>query len=160
MSPITPSITLDQYLMGRDKQYPPTPTMLDNARYLLSMVNPLLEEAHDDGVRIMLDSVTKTRVASGYRPAAINDRTANAAKGSAHQTCEAVDIQDTVNRDLARWCLRNLKLLEKIDLYMEDPRWTWSASGDHWVHLQSRPPKSGNTVFIPSSAPPPGPPLA
>lgn len=153
-------ITVEQYLMGRDKAYPPTPAMLQNASALVALANTLLEEAEADGVSLdRMDQVTGTLVASGYRPAAVNDRTANAAAGSTHLTCEGLDVQDSKNQDLARWCLRNLKVLERLGLYMENPRWTHSVRGDHWVHVQKRPPRSGARVFIPSSAPPPGPPL-
>jgi hypothetical protein len=40
--------------------------------------------------------------------------------------------------------LRWPKLLEQYDLYMEDPLYTTT-----WVHLQTRPTKSGSRVFKP-----------
>ena len=88
-------------------------------------------------------------MASGWRPAAINDATANAAKLSKHLTGEGIDLRDTGTRDLARWCLRNLDALEEIGLWMEDPQWTPS-----WVHLQIVPPNSHRRVYCPSSRPP------
>lgn len=151
-------ITVEQYFMGRDKAHPPTPAMRQNAAVTVGLVNEMLEEADLDGVPLTrMDQITGTLVASGYRPPAVNERTANAAKSSPHLTCEGVDIQDSRNQDLARWCLKNLPILERLGLYMEDPRWTYSVNGDHWVHVQTRPPGSGRRVFVPSSAPPRGP---
>lgn len=153
-------ITVEQYFMGRDAAYPPTTVMRANAQILVALANELLEEADADGVPLTrLDQVTGTLVASGYRPPAVNERTSNAAKSSPHLTCEGLDIQDSRNQDLARWCLRNLPILERLGLYLENPRWTYSVNADHWVHVQSRPPRSGRRVFVPSSAPPRGPEL-
>lgn len=153
-------ITVEQYFMGRDKSSPPTPEMRDNAQVMVALANEMLEEAQIDGVALdRMDQVTGTLVASGYRPPAVNERTANAAKNSVHLTCEGVDIQDSRTQDLARWCLRNLPILQRLGLYLENPRWTFSEGGDHWVHIQIRPPASGNRVFIPSKAPPRGPEL-
>ena len=153
-------ITEEQYFMGRDKASPPTPAMRKNASLVVALVNELLDEAAAEGVPLnRMDQVTGTLVASGYRPPAVNDRTANAAKGSVHLTCEGIDIQDSENQDLAGWCLHNLAVLARLGLYMENPRWTFSRRGDHWVHLQTRAPGSGNQVFVPSTAPAIGPPL-
>ncbi len=152
-------ITVSDFLMGREVDFPPTPQMLENAAILLAKVNELLDQADADGVPTRLDQVTGARVSSGYRPTAINDRTANAAKKSAHLTCEAIDVADTRNQDLARWCLKHLDILQRLGLFAENPRWTFSIGGACWVHLQTRPTKSGQTVFIPSAAPPRGPEL-
>lgn len=153
-------ITVEHYFMGRDKAHPPSARLRENAAVTVGLANEMLDEAAIDGVPLTrMDQVTGTLVASGYRPAAVNERTANAAKSSTHLTCEGVDIQDSRNQDLARWCLKNLAILERLGLYMEDPRWTYSVNGDHWVHVQTRPPGSGRRVFVPSSAPPRGPEL-
>lgn len=151
-------ITESDYFMGRDGKYPPTSQMRGNAARLVGLVVGLLDEAVADGVNLSRrDQVTGTLVASGYRPPEVNERTANAAASSTHLTCEGVDIQDSLNQDLARWCLHNLTILTRLGLWMEDPRWTYSASGDHWVHVQSRPPRSGKRVYVPSTAPARGP---
>lgn len=153
-------ITLTDYWMGRDQAHPPSKETRQNAMDLLVLVDELLDEAEADRVPLdRRDQITGTLVSSGYRPPAVNERTANAAKRSTHLTGEGIDIQDNVNQDLARWCLRNLDVLERLGLHMEDPRWTYSHRGDHWVHLQSRPPRSGRRVFVPSAAPPRGPAL-
>lgn len=153
-------ITVEQYFMGRDAAHPPSAALHQNAVELVALANELLDEAAADGITLSrMDQVTGTLVASGYRPAAVNERTANAATNSTHLTCEGLDIQDSANQDLARWCLKNLPILARLGLYMEDPRWTYSVNGDHWVHVQSCPPRSGRRVYVPSSKPPRGPAL-
>lgn len=157
-------IAIEQYWMGRDAQYPEelTPAIRANAEDLVGKVNLLLAFAEADGVAPGIDQVTHTPVASGWRPQAINDRTANAGKASRHITGQAVDLQDTPDRQLARWCLENTvpecvargepDLLKQVGLWMERPQWTGGA--DPWVHLQTIAPGSGRRVYIPSSAPP------
>jgi hypothetical protein len=137
-------ITLADYWNGRDKKYARclTQEICNNAITTVSRINRLLGLAEQDGVDCDV-------VASGWRPLAVNDVTANAAKNSKHVTALAADVRDTERRDFARWCLRNLKQLEAIGLWMEDPRWTPT-----WVHLQIVPPGSGRRVYIPSIKPP------
>ena len=137
-------ITLDDYWMGRDIKYRRdlTEDIIQNAQITVDRVNELLMFAYDD-----IGMEFKT-VASGWRPPSINDATANAAKTSTHLTAEAVDLRDTPERDLARWCLRRRPRLASIGLWMEDPQWTPT-----WVHLQIRPPKSGLRVYVPSTKP-------
>lgn len=151
-------ITVDDYMMGRDKAYPPVEIQWQNAALIVALANELLDEAEASGVPLnRMDQFTGTLVASGYRPLAINERTRNAASGSRHLSCEAIDIQDSRNQDLARWCLQNLTILERLGLYMENPRWTFSLNSDHWVHIQTRPPGSGKRVYRPNGDPPRGP---
>lgn len=147
-------ITLPDYLMGRDALYPESlaDNLIANAERLLPKINALLTHAAQDGVYPGIDSRTGTPVASGWRPPHINDRTANAAKQSTHLTMNGIDVQDTADRSLARWCLLNLPLLEKYGLWMEDPQWTGGA--DPWVHLQQLAPGSGRRVYRPTQAPP------
>jgi hypothetical protein len=138
-------LTLTDYWMGREVKYSRELTydIIANAKVLLERVNTLLGRFADEtGIEI-------ERVASGWRPKGINDATANAAATSRHLTGEGIDLRDTANRDLARWCLANLDALELIGLWMEDPQWTPT-----WVHLQSRPPKSERRVYVPSTKPP------
>lgn len=149
-------IILADYLMGRDKLHPDdlTDEIRANAELLLGRVNLLLAWAYRDGVRPALDAHTGTHVASGWRPKAINDATANAAHGSRHLTGEALDLRDNGTRDLATWCLKNTEALREIGLWMENPRWTGIPGGGNWVHLQSTPPKSRMIVYVPSTKPP------
>lgn len=146
-------INLDSYWMHRDSRYRLewTSIIQVNGRRLVAAVNKLLEMAEQDGI-------VRDEVASGWRPQACNDATANAAKCSKHLTGRACDIRDA-GRELAQWCLLNLDKLAACGLYMEDPRWTYSENGLHWVHFQDEPPKSGKRVFIPNNDKPKGPPL-
>jgi hypothetical protein len=144
-------ISLEQYWMGRDRKYAAqlTPEIPGNAGILIERVNNVLVRAAADDILPGLDRNTGTPVASGWRPKNVIDATANAGRTSKHIIGCAIDLWDTLpDRALARWCLRNRRLLEESGLWMEDPQWTPS-----WVHLQSLPPGSGNRVFIPSTLP-------
>lgn len=137
---ISPIITIEKYLMGRDKLFPTeyTEEIQKNAEYLLQQINAFLVDL----------GVDTAEVSSGFRPAAINAATANAAKKSAHQTCEACDIKDDKYQTLANKVLARLDLLEKHGLYLEDPNNT-KGKFSNWVHVQTRKTKSGNRVFKP-----------
>lgn len=144
-------ITLPDYWMGRDARFAAdlTDQIKDNATLLLGRVNLLMSWAYGEHVTPALDAKTGNHVASGWRPPAINDATANSAHGSKHLTGEAIDLRDNGVRDLARWCLKNLDALEEIGLWMEDPQWTPT-----WVHLQIVPPGSRRRVYCPSTRSP------
>lgn len=152
--------------MGRDRAYARDMSIAieRNVLELLSRANELLELMAADGVAPGVDQVTGNAVASGWRPPSVNARTANAATSSPHLTGEGLDVQDTwPERPVARWCLQHLDQLERVGLWMEDPRWTArvrpDGGADPWVHWQSRPPRSGRRVFIPSTAAPTSPAL-
>ena len=121
---------LKAYLMGRDKKYPITEKQKENALELLRRVGLLFERI----------GIKDPRLTSGYRPSAINAKVGGA-KMSAHTTCEAGDWENLNNRisDLI-----SVALLVEFDLYMESPAFTKG-----WLHLQTRPTKSGNRIFIP-----------
>lgn len=146
-------ITETDYWMHRDSRYRLewTEEVKRNGIRLVAAVNKLLALAEIDGI-------VRDAVSSGWRPQACNDATANAAKASKHLTGHACDIRDA-GREFAQWCMLNLDKLASCGLYMEDPRWTYSENGLHWVHLQDEPPKSGKRVYIPNTSPPKGPPL-
>lgn len=118
-----------EILMGRDLEFPLTPSMFVNLTTLLAALNAF---------RMVYSKPMK--VTSGYRPSKYN---LGHAPGSAHLTCQACDFADS-DGSLAGFCLSHLELLEKFGLYMEDPKYT-----EGWVHLQTRRPVSGNRVFIP-----------
>lgn len=136
--------------MGRDSAYAGEVTagLRTNAAKTVDRVNLLLERAAAEGIEPAIDAKSASQVASGWRPRAVNEATSNAAKSSTHIVGLAVDLRDTPDRDLARWCCRNLGELEELGLYMEDPQWTPT-----WVHLQIVPPHSGRRVYVPSTAP-------
>lgn len=127
-------LTLEQYWMGRDKDYPPSPDTIRNATELLEKVNRLYDYMPPEFVLI---------VSSGYRPAQINAKVVGAAKASNHLTGNAIDLVDR-NGDIDAWCLSNLDELEECGLYLEDPSKTLS-----WCHLQQIAPRSGRRVFLP-----------
>jgi hypothetical protein len=129
-------ITVPEYLMGRDKQEPLTQTQEANMQNLLHRVNLLL---------MVVDTLLpkyRTAVSSGYRPPSVNRRVGGA-PNSAHLTCEAVDLRD-MGGTLGKFLRGRQDLLVLYGLYMEDPSVTTT-----WVHLQTRPTKSGNRVFKP-----------
>lgn len=122
-------VTLNEYLMNRDSQYPLTVTQWHNVTDLLIRLN-----------HVRAAYGKPMYVSSGYRPGLHNAR-AGGAKKSAHLECQAVDIADTQG-EFKEWCLNNFDLIKSLGLYMEHP--------DHtpgWVHLQTRPTR--NNPFIP-----------
>ena len=139
------------YYMGRDVLYPDelTDEIRANVKALVPRVNALLALMSANGVAPATDAHTRTAVASGWRPAAVNDATANAAASSRHLTGQAIDLRDTPERELCRWALANPDALVELGLWMEDPRWTPT-----WLHVQTVPPKSGHLVYVPSTKPP------
>lgn len=82
---------------------------------------------------------------SGWRPAAVNASVPGAAVHSTHMTGEAVDVADN-DGALRKWVAAHLDALADIGLWTEDPRTTPT-----WLHVQTRPPKSGLRVYIPSA---------
>ena len=144
-------ITMEQYWMGRDCDYASdlTPEVTANAHVLIERVNHVLARAAADAVFPAVDGDTGHAILSGWRPRAVNSATAQASMTSKHVIGCAIDLHDRIpERPLARWCLRNRRILEEATLWMEDPRWT-----PRWVHLQSTPPASGDRVYIPSARP-------
>lgn len=126
---VTGRVTREEVLMGRDKKHPLTPELEANLALLLKALNELRSQCPISFV-----------VSSGYRPGVYNLK-AGGAKRSAHLTCEAVDFVD-VDGQLAAWCIKNVQLLEKAGLYMENSEFT-----PGWVHLQTRSTK--NRIFVP-----------
>lgn len=124
-------IAKDEVLMGREVEFPLSAEVESNLGVLLDRVNR---------IRALYDK--PMFVSSGYRPGHYN-KDAGGAANSPHLECQAVDFHDK-DRKLTDWILSNVQVLEECDLYMEDPGHTPS-----WVHLQSRPTRSGRRVFIP-----------
>lgn len=122
-------ITLTEYLMNRDKDFPLDMLQARNAADLLARVNWLFGtlEIH-------------TKVTSGYRPSALNKKIGGA-KMSTHTVCAGIDVSDPDGM-LAAKLLDHLDLLEEAGLWMEHPDYT-----PKWIHLDTRPRK--NRVFIP-----------
>lgn len=133
-------ITLDEYLMGRDKLYPDelTPQLLENARLTIAKVNSFLYIAKSKGVLTLTPILT-----SGWRPQGINSRVKGAAKRSLHLTCQAIDLNDK-HGQIDDFAFNNQRVLVDLGLYLEHPDAT-----PNWCHLQTKPPRSGNRVFRP-----------
>jgi len=128
------SISKNEILMGRDKTYATayTKEISDNVDKLLIPMN-IIRAAYGKPMR----------VTSGWRPAAVNNKTAGAAKKSNHMLGLAVDIADPDGK-LWAWVLANLELMQQNGLYLEDARWTKG-----WVHFQCALPGSKKRIFIP-----------
>lgn len=142
----------------RPKKWPPGAMILAYAGDLCTRVNKFLAPFY-----AVHPEAPERAVVSGYRPPAVNDTIPGALPGDAHETCEAVDLEDG-SGSLASWCITHKAEMKAAGLCMEDPRYTRTiVPGEHpsipfrrgWVHLQSRPVKSGNTIFIPYDRPPP-----
>lgn len=97
-------ITLEQYLMGRDKEYPLSEELLKNATDLLCRVNYLIGRLN-----------IETTVSSGYRPGHFNTLARGAIK-SAHVTCEGIDLKDTYGKIGQLITLRS-EMLNKCGLW-------------------------------------------
>lgn len=97
--------------------------------------------------------------ASGWRPAAVNEATANAGKASTHLVAQAGDKRDDPDGAFAWWCLNHQSVLEAHGVWMEHPVATvvrsWKVAGKQgreptpWCHLQSVPPRSHSRVYFP-----------
>jgi hypothetical protein len=127
-------ITLNDYYMGRDREYPHelTDELCGNAAILVERVNRLLARAE-----------LARGVNSGWRPAAVNAAVAGATARSKHLTCQAIDVADDDDA-LDTWCMAHLEVLEELGLWLEHPDAT-----PRWCHLQIVPPRSGDRVFKP-----------
>lgn len=62
--------------------------------------------------------------------------------GSCHLIGRAVDISD-LDGSLMQWCQDNIKFLEEVGLWMEEP------DDQKRVHFQTKPPLSGRRFFKP-----------
>ncbi|MDD4913282.1 MAG: hypothetical protein PHP57_13395 [Sideroxydans sp.] len=136
-------ITLAQYF----RQKPHTIEQFNNAIVLLRQINKCHALAAADGCYgYWIDPDTGTQI-SGCKGGTGGGgfRVPNEA-GSLHSAHKDGMGEDTFDPDriFAKWCLMHQDVLEALGLYMEDPRWT-----NGWVHLQTRRPGSGSTVFIP-----------
>jgi hypothetical protein len=124
-------ITNEDYLMGRDVEYPLSADLQANAEDIVAKLNQL-----------EIASKRSFFISSGYRPPAINAEIPGAVAGDAHEKCCGVDLRD-FSQELYNWCVQNLETLVAIGFWME----SIVSAKDH-VHLQTYAPKSGNRIFI------------
>lgn len=116
-----------KYFMGRDSQYSKelTEEIKTNAKTLVEKINALLKD---------LNWTQSIEVSSGWRPAAINNATSNAAKKSLHMTGEACDLKDDKDQTLAKLIQSKPELLKKHGLWLEHPEAT-KGKFTNWCHL-------------------------
>lgn len=126
-------ITKADLLMGRDEEFKDeyTDEVSNNLDALVPKLNALQEAS---GLDLFINS--------GWRPSAVN-ASVGGAPHSTHDLGLAADIGDHSGL-LRDWILQNLETMVRLGLYMEDFRWTLG-----WVHVQSRPPRSGKRIYIP-----------
>jgi len=138
-------ITLADYWMGRDLQYPlaMSPQLERNALITVELANKLLVLAKSAGVPLENNPRTHTVVSSGWRPPDVNAATPGAAPKSKHITGQAIDLYDAEG-NLDEWLLLNPQILKDLGLWQEHP-----SATKGWTHVQSIPPRSGNRVFYP-----------
>lgn len=116
-------ITLQEYYMGRDLEYPEefeSSGVADNARFLLHQVNGLLKSLDIEGVEVR----------SGWRPKDINAKVGGSSR-SYHLVGRAIDIADPLG-GLGIILSQNPEKLRAHQLWLEDPQKTKT-----WVHLDN-----------------------
>lgn len=140
-------INVEDYFMGRDHDYPGecTDVIRANAATTVERVNSLIDALAEKGIEIENHPETRTPVASGWRPAAVNARVPGAAVRSKHMSAEACDLYDPDGLiDDYLMTSDGQALLTNLRLYLEDPGHT-----KNWSHVQTVAPRSGKRVFIP-----------
>lgn len=129
-------ITLTDYWMGRDREFPLalTPQIEKNAALTVQLVNALLVRFGEG-----------RKVTSGWRPPEVNAKTAGAAPKSKHMTGQAIDLADPEG-DLDDWLMsaEGQAAMAELGLWHEHP-----AATKGWAHLQTVPPRSGRRTFYP-----------
>jgi hypothetical protein len=117
--------------MGRERDYPGecTPVIMDNAARTVSAVNNLIAALEAGNVQVEIHPQTRTAIASGWRPAALNARVPNAAPRSKHMSAEACDLYDP-DGIIDEYLTDHPELLVDLRLYQEHPSATkgWAPS--------------------------------
>lgn len=140
-------ITLADFWMGRDKQYPLALStgIRRNADITVELTNKLLVLAKTAGVTLENNPRTGSIVSSGWRPPEVNAATAGAAAKSKHMTGQAIDLYDP-DGDLDAWLMTagGQAVMKDLGLWHEHP-----SATKGWAHVQTVPPRSGNRTFYP-----------
>lgn len=140
-------VTLGEYLGPYKAHADVTPQIIANANDLLTRVNKVYALYVADGGELQTNPATGS-VISGSGNGGLRPRDAKVgAPNSTHKDGQGIDTYDP-KRSFASWCIEHFTTLAENGLHMEDPRWTPT-----WVHLQSVPPRSGKTVYIPNASP-------
>lgn len=130
------AISFDEILMGRAELEELEPEVQANIKVLHERINKL-RTAYGKPLRVN----------DGFRRS--KDTPKNGAKKSHHLIGAAIDLDDDDAGTLWKWTLANLKLMQEIGLWMEDPRWTHGKVGT-WMHFSIFPPGSNKRIFRPS----------
>lgn len=130
------TITLEQYFRGR----PHTPVQEEAAKELLQRVNALINEFCASGGEVPINPHTGSMISGLTEGGFRLPECMQGASMSSHKEAKGVDIYDPGNK-LDTWITR--KALDKHNLWREHPDQT-----QNWVHLTTRPPKSGCRTFI------------
>ena len=124
------TITINQYFKTLKAEKPAHEI---NAADLLERVNELLGNAVSSGIKVPINSQTKSLVSGvkwgGYRGENCPEGRGN----SAHKEGRAVDVFDP-DGDLANWAANNISLMIDLGLHMEHP-----AATRGWAHFTTRP---------------------
>lgn len=134
-------ITVDDVITssGRYPDRANSPELTDevksNIEKLVDKVNALLNELNWEG---------GISISSGFRPSAVNSKVKGAAKKSAHQTGEALDIMQPKNNNALGLAIRIIQnnqgvngILGKHGLMMESLEATVGTSTS-WTHLDMK----------------------
>lgn len=140
-------ITLKDYWMGRDQQYPRalSTEIRQEAERTVECVNKLLRGLSAASVETPRSPRTGSVLTSGWRPPEVNEAIPGAAIRSHHLWGRAADIYDPEGEiDDYLMTTEGQELLTKLGLWMEHP-----SATKGWCHVQTRPPRSGRRVFYP-----------
>jgi uncharacterized protein YcbK (DUF882 family) len=133
-------ITLDELLSGNDFD-DQSPAIQSNIQELLVKVNKI-RAAYNRPMFVTSGLRSLEHHLEIYAKKGITDR-ARIPMKSRHLSGQACDVSDP-NKELQKFILSNVKLLEDSGLYCESFVFTTS-----WVHFQEVPPLSGRRFFMP-----------
>lgn len=133
-------ITLKELLQGNSLSDQSSEVQA-NLQVLLERIN-VIRSAYNKPLKVTSGLRSLAHHLEVYRKKGITDLSKIPMK-SKHLYGQAVDLSDP-NKDLQKWLLANVSLLEQAQLWCED----FSAT-PNWVHFQTVPPKSGKRFFLP-----------
>jgi hypothetical protein len=136
-------ITVEDYLMGREKLYPCSPELREHAAVTVGKVNSLLAVLEAEGVPLEAHPKTQTIVSSGWRPPQINSQVKGAAPRSKHMTGDACDLYDPEG-DIDEYLMEHPDVLLSLGIFIEHP-----SATKGWCHIQTIGPRSGRRIFYP-----------
>lgn len=140
------AITMNELLMGRQKEEDLTDEQKDNSKILLERIN-IVRKAYGKSMKVN-DGIRRAK-----------DTPKNGAKKSNHLIGAAVDIDDDDNGTLWKWLMepKQMQLLKDVGLWLEHGCYTHNAKNGTWVHFQIFPPASKLRIFVPSTEANPNP---